>query len=111
MPPSPATAADNANRASFTRSGDTPDVAAATSDERTAAMLRPHGERLRLLINSIATSTITSSVSPMVRLLVRLSAPILRQEMCHPVLRLRYQFHWNKTLSPSRARASVASAS
>ena len=55
MPPMPAMAAERANRASFTRSGETPEVDAAISDDRTAAMLRPHGERLRLLISSITS--------------------------------------------------------
>src|SRR6266536_1801578 len=39
---------DAKNTPSFTRSTDTPDVLAAISDERVAAMARPHGERLRL---------------------------------------------------------------
>src|SRR5580704_2044718 len=110
IPPTAAMAADRANRASFTRSGETPDVDAAISDDRTAAMLRPHGERLRLFINNITSRTTMSSEMAIVRLLARLNAPILSRGMVQPSEVFRNQFHWNKTLSPRRARARVASA-
>jgi len=47
-PPTPAMAAESAKIPIFTRNTDTPDVLAAISDERVAAMARPHDDRLRL---------------------------------------------------------------
>jgi hypothetical protein len=47
-PPTPAIVAERAKMPSLTRNTDTPDVLAAISDERVAAMARPHDERLRL---------------------------------------------------------------
>src|SRR5579864_7089841 len=97
MPPTPAMAAETANSASLTRTGDTPDVAAPTSDDRTAAMLLPHDDRLRLLMSSITMHTSTSIDSAIVRLLARFSGPILGRGMVQPAVVLRNQFHWNST--------------
>src|SRR5580692_1411334 len=84
IPPTPAMAADRAKRASLTRNGDTPDVDAAISEDRTAAMLRPHGDRLRLFISSITSRTTISSEIAMVRLLARFNAPIFSRGMVQP---------------------------
>jgi hypothetical protein len=44
-PPTPATNAETANSASFVRTGEIPDVAAAASAVRTATIDRPDAER------------------------------------------------------------------
>jgi hypothetical protein len=111
IPPIPAIAAETAKSASFTVRGEIPEVEAPTSDDLTAAMLRPHDERCRLLMSSITTSTTTSRLMAIVRLSVRWSGPILGRGRVHPDWLLVSHFHWNRTLSPRRARASVARAS
>src|SRR5882762_887652 len=47
-PPSPAIAAEIAKMPIFTRNTDTPEAVAAISDERVAAIARPHEDRFRL---------------------------------------------------------------
>ena len=111
MPPNPAIAAEIANTPSFTRSTETPDVLAAISDERVAAIARPHVERLRLRITSAAMPTSISMNIANVLLLFMSNGPMTGRGIAQPDCMLRNQFHWNRTWSPRNASASVASAS
>ena len=110
MPPTPAMAAETAKSPSFTRTADTPEVAAATSEERTAAMLRPQEETRRLRIRSITRSTMPRSTMAMVRLSVRSRGPITSRGIVQPDVVLLSHAHWKSTLSPRMARARVARA-
>ena len=96
-PPTPAIAAEIANTPSLTRSTDTPDVLAAISDERVAAMARPHDERLRLWMSSAVTPTRRSKNMANVLLLFMSNGPMIGLGIVQPDCSLRSQFHWNST--------------
>ncbi len=102
--------AEMANRPSLMRRGATPDVEAAISDERTAAMPLPHDDRLRLRITSMISPHRIKRTIAIVLLLVRLTGPTTGRGMVQPDVLLSSQFHWKSTLSPMRARAKVARA-
>jgi hypothetical protein len=110
MPPRPAIAADTAKRPSLTRIADTPDVAAPTSEERTAAILRPQDEILRFRMASITRSTMARRTSAIVRSLEKLRGPMTNRGSAQPEEEFVSQFHWNRTVSPRIASARVASA-
>jgi hypothetical protein len=59
-PPKPPMAAEVANRLSFVRTAETPDVWAAVSDVRTAVIARPDTDRCRLRTSSTTMPTMTS---------------------------------------------------
>ena len=67
------------------------------SDDRTAAMLRPHDDSLRLRISRIAIPTSTSRNMASERLSERWKGPNAGLVIVHPDWRLRSQFHWNSS--------------
>jgi len=88
-PPTPAIAAEIANTPSLTRSTDTPDVLAAISDDRVAAMARPHDDRRRLWISNAASPTRMSKNIANVLLLFMSNGPITGRGIVHPDCMLR----------------------
>jgi hypothetical protein len=88
-PPTPATAAESANTASLVRTGDTPEVDAAGSDERTAAMPRPVAERWRLRISSVTTPMTASRKNAKVLLSARSKGPNVGRSIDQPAVPLR----------------------
>jgi hypothetical protein len=112
-PPTPAMAADTANTPIFTRNTETPDVFAATSEERVAAIARPQEDCLRLwMISAVTPTRISMNIANVLLCSWLMSnGPIFGRGIGHPDCVLRSQFHWNSTLSPRKANARVARAS
>ena len=85
--------AEMANKPSLIRRGATPDVEAAISDERTAAIPLPHDDRLRLRISTMISPHRTRRTIAIVLLLAKLTGPITGRGMVQPDVLLSNQFH------------------